>query len=68
MSFRRSILTIAVTAVLFAQPLLGKSDKWVGTWASAPLLDPKGKSAEELFPAGTQPGARPAPLFARSCM
>jgi lysophospholipase L1-like esterase len=39
--------------------LLAKSDakKWVGTWASSPLLDAKAKNAEELLAAGTQSGA-----------
>ncbi len=62
MSVRRSILTVAVTAVLCAQPLLGKSDKWVGTWASAPLVDAHGKSAEELFGVGAAPGVTGATL------
>ena len=44
---------------LSVQPLLAKSEakQWVGTWASAPLLDAHAKHAEELFTAGTQPGA-----------
>ena len=50
---------MALTAVLCVQPLLAKSDakKWVGTWASAPLLDAHAKNAEELLASGTQSGA-----------
>ncbi len=62
MSIRRSILTVAVAAVVCVQPLLGKSNQWVGTWASAPLLDPHGKNAEDLFTAGAQPGVTGATL------
>ncbi len=52
MSFMRSrSLTVALTTVLCVQPLLAKSDakKWVGTWASAPLLDAHAKNAEEVL-------------------
>jgi lysophospholipase L1-like esterase len=62
MSIRRSILAVAMAASFLTQPLLAKSDKWVGTWASAPLFDPKGKSAEDLFTAGAQPGVTGATL------
>ena len=46
---------MALTAVLCVQPLLAKSDakQWVGTWASAPLLDAHAKPAEELVAPGT---------------
>ncbi len=44
---------VALTALLCVQPLLAKSDQqWVGTWASAPLLDSHNKNAEELFAGG----------------
>ena len=50
---------MALTVVLCVQPLLAKPDakKWVGTWASAPLLDAHAKNAEELLTSGTQSGA-----------
>jgi lysophospholipase L1-like esterase len=48
-------LFVALTAVLCVQPLLAKSDhqQWVGTWASAPLLDAHGKPADQLVAPGT---------------
>ena len=48
-----------LTLALSVPSLLAKSDakKWVGTWASSPLLDAKAKNAEELLAAGTQSGA-----------
>src|SRR6202043_490101 len=50
---------VILTVVLCAQPLLAKPDakKWVGTWASSPLLDGHAKNAEELLISGTQSGA-----------
>lgn len=62
MNMRRTILAVAMAATLLAQPLLAKSGKWVGTWAAAPLLDARGKSAEDLFPSGAQQGATGATL------
>jgi lysophospholipase L1-like esterase len=49
------ILTVAVSV----PSLLAKSGekKWVGTWASSPLLDGKAKNAEELLAVGAQSGA-----------
>jgi lysophospholipase L1-like esterase len=46
---------LALTAVLCVQPLAAKSDhqQWVGTWASAPLLDAHAKPAEQLVTPGT---------------
>jgi lysophospholipase L1-like esterase len=48
-----------LTVVLCVQPLLAKPDakKWVGTWASSPLLDAHARNAEELLTPGTQSGA-----------
>jgi lysophospholipase L1-like esterase len=50
------ILILALTTALYVQPLFAKSNEkshWVGTWASAPLLDPHNKNAEEMLaPAG----------------
>src|ERR1700685_606676 len=48
-------LCLVLTAVLCVQPLLAKSDtqQWVGTWASAPLLDAHAKAAEQLVTPGT---------------
>jgi len=48
-----------LATLLCVQPLLAKPEakKWVGTWASAPLLDGHAKNAEELLTAGTQSGA-----------
>jgi lysophospholipase L1-like esterase len=60
---RRKSLTIAVSPVLApvlalvlsAPTLFAKSgEQWVGTWASAPLMDAKQKPAEELFALGGQ--------------
>jgi lysophospholipase L1-like esterase len=50
---------VALTVVLCVQPLLAKPDakKWVGTWASSPLLDGHARNAEELLTSGTQSGA-----------
>jgi lysophospholipase L1-like esterase len=60
MSITRSrTFMVILTVVLCAQPLLAKPDakKWVGTWASSPLLDGHAKNAEELLISGTQSGA-----------
>jgi lysophospholipase L1-like esterase len=48
-------LFLALTAVLCVQPLAAKSDhqQWVGTWASAPLLDAHAKPADQLVTPGT---------------
>jgi lysophospholipase L1-like esterase len=48
-------LFVALTTALCVQPLLAKSDhqQWVGTWASAPLLDAHAKSADQLVATGT---------------
>jgi lysophospholipase L1-like esterase len=48
-------LFLALTAVLSVQPLAAKSDhqQWVGTWASAPLLDAHAKPADQLLTPGT---------------
>ena len=48
-------LFLALTAVLCVQPLAAKSDhrRWVGTWASAPLLDAHAKPADQLLTPGT---------------
>jgi lysophospholipase L1-like esterase len=50
---RNPILALAV--LLCVQPLLAKpaDKKWVGTWASAPLLDGHAKSAESVLTAAT---------------
>jgi lysophospholipase L1-like esterase len=56
MSLRPSrILIMALTAVFCGQPLLAKTDakQWVGTWASAPLLDAHVKNAEEFLSGAT---------------
>jgi lysophospholipase L1-like esterase len=52
---RNAVLIAALATVLCAQPLLGKTDakKWVGTWASAPLLDAHAKQAEDALTATT---------------
>ncbi|MGC2401142.1 MAG: SGNH/GDSL hydrolase family protein [Acidobacteriaceae bacterium] len=52
---RHPVLIAVLSAIVFAQPLLGKAEtrKWVGTWASAPLLDARGKNAEEALTATT---------------
>ena len=60
MSITRSrTFMVILTVALCAQPLLAKPDakKWVGTWASSPLLDGHAKNAEELLISGTQSGA-----------
>jgi lysophospholipase L1-like esterase len=46
---------MALTAVFCGQPLLAKTDakQWVGTWASAPLLDAHVKNAEEFLSGAT---------------
>lgn len=56
---RSRTLMVALTVVLCVQPLLAKPDakKWVGTWASSPLLDGHARNAEELLTSGTQSGA-----------
>jgi lysophospholipase L1-like esterase len=48
-------LFFALSIALCVQPLLAKSDakQWVGTWASAPLLDAHAKSADQLVTPGT---------------
>jgi lysophospholipase L1-like esterase len=46
-------LFVALTAVLCGQPLLAKPQQWVGTWASAPLLDAHAKPADQLLAPGT---------------
>jgi lysophospholipase L1-like esterase len=48
-------LFFALTTTLCVQPLLAKSDhqQWVGTWASAPLLDAHAKPADQLVAPGT---------------
>ncbi|MEA2259572.1 MAG: hypothetical protein QOJ51_2397 [Acidobacteriaceae bacterium] len=54
----RSLIVILTVAVSVPS-LLAKSGekKWVGTWASSPLLDGKAKNAEELLAVGAQSGA-----------
>ncbi|MDX6460388.1 MAG: hypothetical protein QOE55_4085 [Acidobacteriaceae bacterium] len=54
----RSLIVI-LTVALSVPSLLAKSGekKWVGTWASSPLLDGKAKNAEELLAVGAQSGA-----------
>ena len=49
------MLFVALSIALCVQPLLAKSDhqQWVGTWASAPLLDAHAKSADQLVAPGT---------------
>ena len=56
---RTRSLIVALTLVLCVPSLLAKPEakKWVGTWASSPLLDAHAKNAEELLTAGTQSGA-----------
>jgi lysophospholipase L1-like esterase len=44
---------ILALAVVSSQPLLAKPQKWVGTWASSPLLDPHAKPAEEVLTGAT---------------
>ena len=52
-------LIVTLTIVLCVPSLLAKLEakKWVGTWASSPLLDAHPKNAEELLTAGTRSGA-----------
>jgi lysophospholipase L1-like esterase len=52
---RHSVLLLMLVAVVCVQPLLAKTEakKWVGTWASAPLVNSHGKSAEEVLTATT---------------
>ena len=52
-------LMVILSVALCAPVVLAKSEakKWVGTWASSPLLDAHAKNAEELLAAGTQSGA-----------
>jgi lysophospholipase L1-like esterase len=49
------MLFVALSIALCVQPLLAKSDhqQWVGTWASAPLLDAHAKPADQLVAPGT---------------
>jgi lysophospholipase L1-like esterase len=56
---RTRSLKVTLTIVLCVPSLLAKPEakKWVGTWASSPLLDSHAKNAEELLAAGTQSGA-----------
>jgi lysophospholipase L1-like esterase len=56
---RHRSLIVTFALVLCVPSLLAKPEakKWVGTWASSPLLDAHAKSAEELLAAGTQSGA-----------
>src|ERR1700754_3012586 len=56
---RTRTLVVLLSALLCAPALLAKPEakKWVGTWASSPLLDAKAKNAEELLAAGAQSGA-----------
>jgi lysophospholipase L1-like esterase len=55
---KQTIMIVALGAMLSVQPLPAKSNatQWVGTWASAPLLDAHAKHAEELVAPGAQPG------------
>src|ERR1700677_4164969 len=48
-------LFVALSTALCVQPLLAKSDakQWVGTWASAPLLDAHAETADHLVAPGT---------------
>ena len=56
---RTRSLVVTLTIVLCVPSLLAKPEakKWVGTWASSPLLDAHAKNAEDLLTAGTQSGA-----------
>jgi lysophospholipase L1-like esterase len=49
-------IMVALTTVLCLQPLFAKSGatQWVGTWASAPLLDAHAKPADQLVAPGAQ--------------
>jgi lysophospholipase L1-like esterase len=53
-SIRRNLI-LALATLICVQPLLAKSadKKWVGTWASAPLLDGHAKSAEDVLTGST---------------
>jgi lysophospholipase L1-like esterase len=55
---RATILIVALITLVCVHPLQGKSNasQWVGTWASAPLLDAQAKHAEELVAPGARPG------------
>jgi lysophospholipase L1-like esterase len=48
-------LFVALSAFLCVQPLWAKSDakQWVGTWASAPLLNAHAEPADQLVTSGT---------------
>jgi lysophospholipase L1-like esterase len=56
---RTRSLIVTLTIVLCVPSLLAKPEakKWVGTWASSPLLDAHVKNAEDLLTATTQSGA-----------
>jgi lysophospholipase L1-like esterase len=56
---RTRSLILSLIIVLAVPSLLAKPEakKWIGTWASAPLLDAHAKNAEDLLTAGTQSGA-----------
>src|SRR5580704_7755896 len=56
---RTRTLMVILSVALSAPAVLAKSEakKWVGTWASSPLLDAHAKNAEELLAAGAQSGA-----------
>src|ERR1700693_5990589 len=56
---RTRSLIVTLTIVLCVPSLLAKPEakKWVGTWASSPLLDAHVKNAEDLLTAATQSGA-----------
>src|ERR1700722_7723171 len=55
---KQTIFIVALCSALSVTPLRKRSgtNHWVGTWASAPLLDAHAKPAEELVAPGTQPG------------
>jgi lysophospholipase L1-like esterase len=57
-------LIAALATILCVQPLPAKSNdqKWVGTWASAPLTDLHGKPADQRLALDTQPGVSGATL------
>jgi lysophospholipase L1-like esterase len=46
-------LILALAAVVSAQPLLAKPEKWVGTWASSPLLDVHAQPSEAVLTGAT---------------
>src|SRR5271170_2799568 len=54
LSVSRSLILV-LAAVVSVQPLLAKPEatKWVGTWASAPLLDAHTKPAEAVLTGAT---------------